>query len=139
MLPWGINNLTRETQTQIREIQSAIVPPKKKRPKTTKPNKKGSDDDEGELFGTRIEQQKTQLVPPDLKKQYKYWKPWLEEAKLPDWAEKLMDQPTYVQLSDKNPPNIPKRKRQAVIDMTKTVDVENVSVDYSKWKVNDLI
>jgi hypothetical protein len=78
-------------------------------------------------------------VPPDLKKQYKYWKPWLEEAKLPGWAEKLMDQPTYVQLSDKNPPNIPKRKRQAVIDMTKTVDVENVSVDYSKWKVNDLI
>jgi hypothetical protein len=50
-----------------------------------------------------------------------------------------MDQPTYVQLSDKNPPNIPKRKRQAVIDITKTVDVENVSVDYSKWKVNDLI
>lgn len=59
VLPWGINTLTREAQTQIRDIQSAIVPPTKKRPKTAKPKKKGSDDEEGELFGTRIEQHKT--------------------------------------------------------------------------------
>ena len=58
---------------------------------------------------------------------------------MPTWAENLMDQPTYVQLSDKNPPNIPKNKRKPVIDMTKTVDVDNVSVDYSKWKVHDRI
>ena len=44
------------------------MPPKKKRPKTAKPKKKDEDSDEGELFGTRIEQHKTQLVPPDLKK-----------------------------------------------------------------------
>ena len=50
-----------------------------------------------------------------------------------------MDQPTYVQLSDKNKPNVPKKKRVPIIDPTKTVEVENVSIDYSKWKVNDLI
>ncbi len=61
MLPYGINNLSRKTQQELRDIQGATVPAIK-RPKTAKPikKKKGEDsEDDGELYGFRIEENKT--------------------------------------------------------------------------------
>lgn len=140
MLPYGINNLSRKTQTELKTIQGAQVP-KKKRPKTSKPKKKKEEDsdNDSELYGFRIEENKTCLVSaiPIKKGEYRVWRPYLREAKLPPWAERVMDQPTYVQLSDKNKPSMPKSKRVSVIDQDRTVDVENVSIDYSKWVVHD--
>ena len=59
MLPYGINNLTRETQNELRDLQSSLPPKRKRRPKTAKTKNKNEDSDDGELFGTRIEQCKT--------------------------------------------------------------------------------
>ncbi len=61
-----------------------MPPQKKKRPKTAKPKKANDDEsDDGELYGTRIPEKKTQLIPAIRKEDFKYWKPWLVEAKLP--------------------------------------------------------
>ena len=119
-----------------------MPPKKKKRPKTAKPKKPSdSDSDDGELFGTRIPEKKTQLIPPIIKEDFKYWKPWLVEAKLPIWAEQIMDQPLYVQLGDLNDrPNLPRKKREPIIDLKKTVEVDGISsVDFKHWKINDPI
>ena len=47
----------------------------------------------------------------------------------------------HVQLGDLNVhPNVPRKKRQPIIDLTKTVEVDGVSqVDFKRWKVNDHI
>lgn len=52
-----------------------------------------------------------------------------------------MDQPLYVQLGNLNDnPNLPRKKRKPIIDITKTVEVDRVSdVDFSRWKINDHI
>jgi len=37
-------------------------------------------------------------------------------------------------------PNLPRKKREPIIDLTKTVEVDGVSdVDFSRWKINDHI
>jgi len=47
----------------------------------------------------------------------------------------------YVQLGNLNDnPNLPRKKREPIIDLTKTVEVDGVSdVDFSRWKINDHI
>lgn len=73
---------------KLTEIQTSLAPepPRKRRPKTAK---RKNSDDEGEPFGTRIMETKTQLIPPIDKSKFKYWKPWLIEAKVPAWAEAI--------------------------------------------------
>jgi len=126
---------------KLTEIQASLAPepPRKRRPKTAK--RKNSSDDDGELFGTRILETKTQLIPPIDKSKFKYWKPWLIEAKVPAWAEAIQEQqPLHVVLGDleKTPEQILSEKRVPVIT---TVEVPNVSApDFSiGWKVKDLV
>lgn len=114
----------------------------KRRPKTAKAKRDSDSEDDGELFGTRIEEKKTQLIPPLNKADFKYWKPWLPESKLPKWAEDIQDYPLHVVMGDldKSPLEILRAKRKPIIDLTKTVEVEGVSsIDFGRWKANDVI
>ena len=144
MLPAGVTTMKASQIVKLNEIHRSVAPeaPKRKRPKTAKPRRK-DDDDDGELFGTRIGETKTQLIPPIDKSKFKYWKPWLIESKVPAWAEAIQEQqPIHVILGDldKTPEEILSEKRKPVIDK-KTIEVENVSsIDFSlSWKVNDVI
>ena len=130
-------------QDYIKQLKESVPPKYKKKAKSLKRRNRGdqSDSDDGEPYGTRIYEKKTQLIPAIKKEDFKYWKPWLVEAKLPQWAEQIMDQPLYVQLGNLNDkPNLPRKKREPIIDITKTVEVDGVSeVDFSCWKINDHI
>ena len=58
-------------------------------------------------------------MPPVNKADFKIWKPWLEETKLPQWAEELQSAPLSEALGSKHlpanseqvvlPPNLPKK------------------------------
>ena len=75
------------------KLLSESLPPKKKKLKRPKTAKHIGDEDsyDGEPYGIPIPEKKTQLIPPLKKEEWKYWKPWINEPKLPKWAERIMD------------------------------------------------
>jgi hypothetical protein len=59
ILPPGVTTMKMQDIAKLTEIRASLAPepPRKRRPKTAK--RKSSSDDDGELFGTRIQETKT--------------------------------------------------------------------------------
>eukprot|EP00347_Sterkiella_histriomuscorum_P000251 403376599 len=121
--------------------------PKQKRPQTAvikkkKRNESDEESDNQEIFGTLIQEKKSQLIPIIDKSEFKYFKPWIQEPSkpLPKWAEDMQDKPLRTILEKdlkmlKTQDELLKKQ----IEFNATQLTPDQFFDPKHWRVNDIL